>query len=218
MVSMSPDTGPERLWTADAIHSPNVIWGRYRPRMPVTSRRRAELLTALAYWVRSRHPARRLRVAVDGVDGAGKTVLADELADRIMAYGRPAVRASIDGFHRPRAERYRLGRTSPEGFQAGADTVLVFDGIFLHRSELREQWDFSIFLQVGFDVSVARCASRDGTSPDPFAGVNQRYVEGQRRYFHDARPWRQATVVVDNTNLAEPSIVAPDRVTLGWNP
>ena len=126
--------------------------------------------------------------------------------------------ASIDGFHRPRAERYRLGRTSPEGFQAGADTVLVFDGIFLHRPELREQWDFSIFLQVGFDVSVARFASRDGTSPDPFAGVNQRYVEGQRRYFHDARPWRQATVVVDNTNLAEPSIVAPDRVTLGWNP
>jgi uridine kinase len=44
------------------------------------------------------------RVAVDGIDAAGKTTLADELAVRM---GPRAVRASIDGFHRPRAERVR---------------------------------------------------------------------------------------------------------------
>lgn len=56
------------------------------------------------------------RVAVDGVDGAGKTVFADELAVRARAHGLQIVRVSIDDFHKKRAERYRLGRNSPDGF------------------------------------------------------------------------------------------------------
>lgn len=59
------------------------------------------------------HPA---RVAVDGVDAAGKTILADQLADHVERRGRPVIRASIDGFHRPRAERYRRGADSPDGY------------------------------------------------------------------------------------------------------
>ncbi|WP_143030378.1 uridine kinase [Blastococcus aurantiacus] len=55
-------------------------------------------------------------VAVDGVDGSGKTVFADQLAAAIDATGRPVIRASVDDFHHARAERYRRGRTSPEGF------------------------------------------------------------------------------------------------------
>ena len=55
-------------------------------------------------------------VAVDGVDGAGKTVFADQLAAAIGATGRPVVRAGVDDFHQPRAVRYRRGRDSPEGF------------------------------------------------------------------------------------------------------
>lgn len=56
------------------------------------------------------------RVGIDGVDGAGKTVFADELAEVLRTQGSPVVRASVDGFHRPRAERYRRGRYSPEGY------------------------------------------------------------------------------------------------------
>lgn len=55
-------------------------------------------------------------VAVDGVDGAGKTAFADDLAAVLRGSGTAVVRTSIDGFHRPRAERYRRGRASPEGF------------------------------------------------------------------------------------------------------
>lgn len=69
----------------------------------------AERITA----IERPHP---LRVGIDGVDAAGKTTLADELVAPIEARGRPAIRASIDGFHRPRAERYRLGPHSPEGY------------------------------------------------------------------------------------------------------
>lgn len=79
--------------------------------------RRAELLDALAgvlLPVRPRHP---LRVAVDGVDAAGKTILADELAAVIQPF-RPVIRASIDRFHNPREIRHRLGANSPEGYYA----------------------------------------------------------------------------------------------------
>lgn len=61
------------------------------------------------------HP---LRVAIDGIDAAGKTTLADQLVAPIEARGRPVIRASIDGFHRPRAERYHRGPDSPEGYYA----------------------------------------------------------------------------------------------------
>jgi uridine kinase len=63
--------------------------------------------------VKRPHP---LRVAIDGVDAAGKTTLADELAEVIRARGRPVIRASVDSFHRPRVERQRRGALSPEGY------------------------------------------------------------------------------------------------------
>jgi uridine kinase len=70
-------------------------------------------LTRLLAGVPCSHP---LRVGIDGVDASGKTSLADELVAPLLGQGRPAIRASIDGFHRPRAERYERGRQSPEGY------------------------------------------------------------------------------------------------------
>lgn len=57
-----------------------------------------------------------VRVAVDGVDGAGKSVFADELADDLERAGIRVLRASVDGFHNPPEVRHARGRTSPEGF------------------------------------------------------------------------------------------------------
>jgi len=59
------------------------------------------------------HPT---RVAIDGRGGSGKTTLAGELAALLIARGRSVIHTSIDGFHRPKAERYARGRTSPEGY------------------------------------------------------------------------------------------------------
>ena len=72
-----------------------------------------EQLATIIAAVRVDHPT---RVAIDGVDGAGKTTLADELVARLSESGRQVVRASVDGFHRPRALRYQRGADSPEGY------------------------------------------------------------------------------------------------------
>ena len=195
-----------------------------------------------------------VRVGIDGVDGAGKTVFADELAPLSAASGRCIIRAGVDSFHNPRAIRYQLGPTSPKGFfldsynypalctelliplspdgnrqfrrgtfdhrtdspltlpleSAPEGSILLFDGIFLHRAELREFWDFSIFLEVGFDISIPRGASRGEGSPDPFAASNQRYIEGQKLYLSQCRPWERASLVVNNENLEYPFLQRSD--------
>ncbi|AIZ45367.1 uridine kinase [Deinococcus radiopugnans] len=214
---------------------------------------RLKLLGGLAARLDARpaHPV--LRVAVDGVDGAGKTTFADELAASLRELGREVICVSADDFHHPRAVRYRLGRDSPAGFYrdsydhaglrrtlldplgpggalryrtaildvnsdqplfepeqiARPGSLLVVDGLFLHRPELRGLWDDSIFLRVDFAVSVPRGAAR-GTgfgSPDPEAESNRRYIGGNRLYFREAQPEKWAGVVVDHNDLKAPFIV-----------
>lgn len=69
------------------------------------------------------HP---VRVAVDGITGVGKTTFAGCLADAIKGRGRPVLQVSMDGFHNPRAVRYRQGRGSADGYYEDA---YDFDGV-----------------------------------------------------------------------------------------
>src|SRR4030095_14909007 len=70
------------------------------------------------------HP---LRVAIDGVDAAGKTTLADELVGPLHEYGRPVIRASIDGFHHPRAIRYARGECGDAYFRDSFNCLALID-------------------------------------------------------------------------------------------
>ena len=147
------------------------------------------------------HP---LRVAIDGVDAAGKTMLADELVVPLQTMGRVVIRASVDGFHNPRTVRYQRGADSPEGYyrdsfnhgailravlnplgpdgnrkirRTGFDfradeptnqlrievpevAILLFDGVFLWHPTLKSYWDFLIFVEVDFNISIARAVAR----------------------------------------------------------
>ncbi|HEY1427987.1 MAG TPA: hypothetical protein VGF18_00310 [Candidatus Tumulicola sp.] len=189
-----------------------------------------------------------LLLAVDGVSGAGKSTFADALANTIRNAGQTVIRASIDGFHRPKARRYRMGRDSPDGHYlesydyeafktelldplsaggsrlyrtaifdcasdsavestrrtAANDSILIVDGLFLQRDELRNYWDRSIFLDVSFDIAIRRCAKRDGTNDDYRHPSNRRYVEGETRYLKECRPRDRASIVIDNSDLSRP--------------
>ncbi len=77
---------------------------------------RAKTIERLARKILSRHSSRPTRVAIDGRTASGKTTLADELSQKIKQAKRPVIRTSIDGFHRPKVERYARGRYSAEGY------------------------------------------------------------------------------------------------------
>lgn len=76
---------------------------------------RDELISCLAESVGSVTVTHPVRIAVDGPPAAGKTTLADELAVVLRAQGRDVIRATIDDFLFPRAQRYRSGEYSAEG-------------------------------------------------------------------------------------------------------
>jgi uridine kinase len=58
--------------------------------------------------------AGRVLIAVDGVDGSGKSTFANDLAEVIRV--RPVIVIHADDFLNLRAVRHRRGRDSPEGF------------------------------------------------------------------------------------------------------
>lgn len=93
---------------------------------------------------------------------------------------------------------------------ASRDAVLICDGIFLHRPELRGIWAWSLWLDVPDDIAFARLALRDGSDPDPLAPSNARRLQGQQLYIRDADPRAAASAIVDNSDLAHPRRVFGD--------
>ena len=96
---------------------------------------------------RTPSPGRPVLVAVDGVDGSGKTTFAAGLAQAYAGVGRPPLVVHEDDFLNPRAVRYRLGRDSPEGYfrdtydlKALTEQVLdagtrIVPAVFDHRTD-----------------------------------------------------------------------------------
>ena len=215
---------------------------------------RDEMLDQLTHRLMTLQFQHPVRVAIDGVDAAGKTTLADELATLLIQHGRPVIRASIDGFHRSRAERHRQGATSPDGYYADSfdydalrsallqplgpqgdrrfrraifdyrtdtpsiteeelapeDAILLFDGVFLLRPEINDQWDYRIFVEVPFAVTVERAMLRDrdlfGSAEATRARYEERYIPGQQIYLKSVDPLRHAQAIVQNKDPEHPSL------------
>ena len=178
-------------------------------------------------------------VAIDGVDGSGKTTFTKSLAAQLNE--RPAIVIHVDDFLNPPEIRHRRGRLSPEGFwldsydydalerhvlaplrpggnreyrprrdsdaylHAADGAVVLVEGLFLHRDEFASRWDYSIFLDVPFEITAERMNLRDGTNADPEHPSMNRYVGGQRLYFA-AEPWTRADSVIDNSDPKLPRI------------
>ena len=72
-----------------------------------------------------------VRIAIDGRTASGKTTFADELEVAIGKLHRETIRSSIDGFHRPKAERYARGRYSAEGYYFDARDLTAIRSLLL---------------------------------------------------------------------------------------
>jgi uridine kinase len=172
------------------------------------------------------------RIGIDGVDGAGKTCLAEEVAQLLTTRRRPTVRISLDQFERPPGERYALGELSPEGYYLDSfdlerfrshvlsiggpgDVVVLADGVFLQRPELADLWDATVWVESDLDVAAQRGAERNRVWFDSLEETHERYrlryLPAQRRYIEEQRPSERATFVLRNTDLTEPELVRPQR-------
>ena len=211
---------------------------------------RESLLRSLAEFITNIERSHPTRVAIDGVDAAGKTAFADQLKTHVTERGRPVIRASLDGFHNPRSVRYQRGRLSPEGYyldsfnyralldalllplgpggdlsyrdaifdyrqdswlkptprKAQADSVLLFDGVFLLRPELVNLWDLRIFLDIGFDEMMRRGLERNPGDEEAETLYSQRYIPGQKLYHLHAAPRRKADIVINNNDPETPRV------------
>ena len=69
-------------------------------------------------WLRAKIRPRvgRTLVGIDGVDGAGKTTFADELAELLRESGLEVIRISMDDYLNPQTKRYAQGRESAKGY------------------------------------------------------------------------------------------------------
>lgn len=89
--------------------------------------------------------------------------------------------------------------------QPAAGAVLLVDGVFLQRPELRGLWDLVVHLQVPDEEVLRRAAVRDGT--DSLALYGSRYLPAQRLYEARCAPAQSADVVVDNSDPTRPAVV-----------
>ena len=94
---------------------------------------------------------------------------------------------------------------------AEENAVLLFDGVFLLRPELREHWEFTVFVAAAFEVTLARAMELDlalfGSAEAVTERYEQRYIPGQELYFEECQPEERAKVVVDNNDARNPVVV-----------
>ncbi len=82
------------------------------------------------------------------------------------------------------------------------NAILLFDGVFLQRPELTTYWDFTIFVDVSFEVALARALERDlrlfGDRAVVLERYQKRYIPAQQLYMDLCHPRDHANLVVEN--------------------
>jgi uridine kinase len=102
-----------------------------------------------------------------------------------------------------------------ESRQAPADAVLIVDGTFLQRPELRDHWDLTIFLKTSADTAEQRAVARDAVQSGGVDAVRKLYAERYRGAFDLYQclcaPEEIADVVLSNDDFDRPEmLIRPD--------
>jgi uridine kinase len=180
----------------------------------------------------------RVVIAVDGLDGSGKSRFATSLAAALSAAGRSASLLHIDDYRRPTDfsgltpeaesmlyyERYFDFAGVGDALSAWASgepdgAVMVLEGVMLLRAALPAETPL-IVLEVSAAEARRRILARDqakGRTLEEIAGrIDRRYFPAQARYRAAHDPLARADFVVDNEDWAHPRVV--HRRDLGFAP
>ncbi len=67
-----------------------------------------------------------VRIAINGIEGTGKTVMAKKLTEYLNSENIKAIQVSIDGFHFNKEVRYKQGRDSAKGYYEDSYDEIAF--------------------------------------------------------------------------------------------
>jgi len=90
------------------------------------------------------------------------------------------------------------------------DAILIVDGTFLQRAELRSHWDATVFIRTSAEVSERRGLDRDferlGGETATRELYAKRYRPAYELYARLCEPEQYGDVIIDNDDLAEPQL------------
>jgi uridine kinase len=93
---------------------------------------------------------------------------------------------------------------------APADAILIVDGTFLQRPELRDGWDLTIFIEVSPGIATARGIARDANQLGGIEAARQLYAERYDPacdlYERLCTPDRIADVILNNDDPERPGV------------
>jgi uridine kinase len=92
---------------------------------------------------------------------------------------------------------------------AGANCILLFEGLFLFRREVNAYWDYRVLLDVDPETSVSRALVRDRIDPPDVTRRKyaERYEPAWQIYVDEGNPAARADVVIDNREVDRPLIL-----------
>lgn len=95
------------------------------------------------------------------------------------------------------------------------DEIILIEGIFLFQKGLLSYFDYTIFLDVSFDVVVSRAIERSdekehiGGREAVIEKYQKRYISGQKLYLEEAKPKEIADMIINNNDFENPMIIRP---------
>lgn len=88
---------------------------------------------------------------------------------------------------------------SAELVQVPDRAILIVDGVFALRPELRDLWDLGVWLETHPQISELRASARDGE-------MLERYRLSEQLYLTEAQPQQVADIIIDNNDISAPAV------------
>jgi uridine kinase len=153
-----------------------------------------------------------LLVGIDGAGGSGKSTLAATLSDKVVAtddfitapwewYDFERLRGEVlTPLLRGEPARYRRmdwsSRELAEWHVVEPGGVVVVEGVGALAVQLRDAYDYRVWVETSREVCFRRGLERDGPQSLP---LWEAWSEKEQRYWNEQRPQNTADVIVDGS-------------------
>lgn len=181
-------------------------------------------------------------VGIDGLGGAGKSTISEELCQKFENHNYHTILLHIDDFIHVRKVRYNsaypdwqcyydfqwrydyfldvIGKLKcaantcveielydkdndtyyEQRLDVKQNTIVIVEGIFLQRKELKGLFDYMIYIDIPEDIRLSRVLKRDtyiGGEQEIIDKYHNRYFPAEHKYVEDYEPYKRADFCVD---------------------